>query len=127
MILDIILYNKKMILEFSLNPGELNIITGSSKTGKTALIEIIDYCFGSKSCKIPEGVITQAVEWVGIRLQIADGQVFICRKLPDTGENTSSEIYYDVQSEIEIPEKVRTETERNYYLFKGIIINSCGH
>jgi predicted AAA+ superfamily ATPase len=62
-ILDIILYSfngERRIL--SLRPGELNIITGASKTGKTALIEIIDYCLGSDECKIPEGVIRSAVE-----------------------------------------------------------------
>lgn len=36
----------------------LNIITGKSSTGKSALIEIVDYCFGSSEYTIPVGVIT---------------------------------------------------------------------
>lgn len=36
----------------------LNIITGKSSTGKSALIEIVDYCFGSSEYTIPQGVIT---------------------------------------------------------------------
>ncbi|KAA0998587.1 DUF3732 domain-containing protein [Paraburkholderia panacisoli] len=39
------------------SPG-LNIITGKSSTGKSALIEIFDYCLGSAEDTIPVGVIT---------------------------------------------------------------------
>lgn len=38
-------------------PG-LNIITGKSSTGKSAVIEIFDYCLGSTEDTIPVGVIT---------------------------------------------------------------------
>ncbi|MBL4748954.1 MAG: AAA family ATPase [Magnetovibrio sp.] len=37
----------------------LNVITGKSSTGKSALIEIFDYCFGSSENTIPEGVISE--------------------------------------------------------------------
>ncbi len=36
----------------------VNIITGRSSTGKSAMIEIFDYCFGSSEFTIPSGVIT---------------------------------------------------------------------
>lgn len=36
----------------------VNIITGESKTGKSALVEIIDYCLCSTRCTIPKGKIT---------------------------------------------------------------------
>ena len=36
----------------------VNIITGESKTGKSALVEIIDYCLCSARCTIPKGKIT---------------------------------------------------------------------
>ena len=36
----------------------LNVITGDSKTGKSALLEIVDYCLFSKTSSIPKGVIT---------------------------------------------------------------------
>lgn len=38
----------------------LNVITGKSSTGKSALIEIFDYCFGSTENTIPKGVITDS-------------------------------------------------------------------
>jgi hypothetical protein len=105
-ILNIVLYNKKgQKRVINLKPGALNIITGDSKTGKTALIEIIDYCLGSDECAIPEGIIRRCVTWVGLRLQVQDGEVFVGRKMPERGESISSqEIYYDIRKEVAIPE-----------------------
>ncbi len=87
----------------SLKPGRLNIVTGSSKSGKTALIEILDYCFGASECGIPEGVIRQTVEWVGVRLQVPEGQVFVARRLPPNGQLASSDVFYAVGKIIGLP------------------------
>jgi len=40
----------------------LNVITGKSSTGKSAIIEIFDYCFGSSDYTVPEGIITARAE-----------------------------------------------------------------
>ena len=80
---DIILYGengKRRILTFRL--GEVNIITGDSKTGKTALIDIIDYCFGSDDFKIAEGKVRDYVLWYAVRFQLKQGQLFIARPNP---------------------------------------------
>ncbi|MDK2982079.1 MAG: hypothetical protein PWQ55_2426 [Chloroflexota bacterium] len=101
---NIVLYNhqgEQRIVK--LKTGELNIITGASKTGKTALIEIIDYCLGSDECYIPEGIIKRTVAWVGLQLHLPKGEVFIARKVPEKGAKTSYEIYYDFRKEIVIP------------------------
>lgn len=37
----------------------LNVITGESKSGKSALLEIIDYCLGSSKSTIPKGEVTK--------------------------------------------------------------------
>ena len=37
----------------SFDSEAVNIITGASRTGKSALIPIIDYCLGSDKCTIP--------------------------------------------------------------------------
>ena len=37
----------------------LNVITGRSSTGKSAIIEIFDYCTGNSDNTIPEGIITE--------------------------------------------------------------------
>ena len=52
----------------------LNVVTGKSSTGKSALIEIFDYCFGSGENTIPKGVITTsaAVYYVGLSVKEQD-------------------------------------------------------
>jgi len=124
---DIVLYGfngQKRVI--TLRTGQLNIITGASKTGKTALIEIIDYCLGSDECRIPAGIIRKAVEWVGVRLQIEAGQAFVARRLPDPGRNASSDIFYDVRNFIEIPERVDLRQTINDVALRAILSQHAG-
>ena len=98
-ILDIILYSKhgeRRILPF--RQGGVNIVTGRSKTGKSALIDIVDYCLGSSSFNVPAGVIRNTVDWFAIRIQFASCQMFIARK------NKSA--YLIEANEITIPENI---------------------
>jgi hypothetical protein len=103
-ILDIVLYSlqgERRVLSF--RPGEMNIITGDSKTGKTALIDIVDYCFGSSSYTVKGDAIRNSVSWYALR--ITDGVVehFIARRAPDRGRTTNSDAYYTVGSSLNIP------------------------
>jgi len=126
-ILNVVLYGfnrEKRVL--SLNPGRLSIITGASKTGKTALIEIIDYCFGASECGIPEGIIRQSVEWVGIRLQVIDGQVFIARRLPTAGQAVSSDVFYTIAKEVILPEYSALAQTTNPKALEGLLTTHVG-
>ena len=51
-------YGEKRFVE--LKRG-LNIITGQSKSGKSALLEIIDYCLGNAKYIIPKGKLLSLV------------------------------------------------------------------
>jgi hypothetical protein len=84
-------------------PGRLNVITGASKTGKSALIDIIDYCTGREVCNIAEGVIRKNVSWYAVLFQIADQQLFVARRNPEPGKDRSPEIYFEEGSGISIP------------------------
>jgi len=124
---DIVLYGfnkKKRVLV--LKPGKLNIITGASKTGKTALIEIIDYCLGSDDCRIPEGIIRQTVEWVGVRLALPEGKAFIARRLPDSGAQASSEVYYTVGTNIVVPGYKELYQTTNSQALGGLLAAHAG-
>lgn len=61
-----------------LKPG-VNIITGRSSTGKSALIEIFDYCMGSSEETIPDGVITQYAEIYFTIISIKDAYLVLAR------------------------------------------------
>src|ERR1700748_2668579 len=95
---NIVLYkdeNNVRIVPFKL--GTVNIITGESKSGKTALIDIIDYCLGSTNCKIAEGVIKDQVFWFCITVVFdSSEELFIARLNPNKkGTNTVSELYME--------------------------------
>jgi len=86
---NIVLYShdgKQRILEFRL--GELNIITGDSATGKSALLSIVDFCLGRDAMTIPVGVVTEAVAWYAVLFQVGDTRVFVGR--PSAGSAASS-------------------------------------
>jgi len=102
----LVFYNisgEKRLLSFE--TGKVNIITGESKTGKTALIDIVNYCLGSDDCRISEGVIRDTVEWFGILIQLETEQVFIARQNPNRLNQSSTQyIYFSNSDIVEIPE-----------------------
>ena len=100
----LILYSRtEQIRELKFRTGGLNVLTGASKTGKSAIIDIIDYCTGRTECNVADGVIRRHVGWYAILFQLNDGQIFIARRNPAVGERTHSDIYLLRGSAIEIP------------------------
>lgn len=124
---DIVLYgfnHERRILALQL--GKLNIITGASKTGKTALIEVIDYCLGASDCGIPEGIIRDATEWVALRLKVSEGHVFVARKLPSRGQSASSDVFYSVGASLDIPEYSELRQTTNPRALEGLLTAHVG-
>lgn len=60
----------------------LNVITGRSSTGKSALSEIIEYCMGRSSFNVPEGVIRDKVAWFAVVYQFEKEQVLVAKPSP---------------------------------------------
>lgn len=102
----LIFYNRKgdkRILPFE--TGKVNIITGESKTGKTAIIDVVNYCLGSEQCNVSEGIIRQTVEWFAILLQYENEEVFIARQNPNNlGQASTQYIYFSNADKVAIPE-----------------------
>ena len=71
----------------------LNILTARSKTGKSSIIDILDYCFGRSECLVAEGVIREQVAWFGVEIANNDDYLFIARRNPGPGRRTSADIY----------------------------------
>jgi hypothetical protein len=70
-------------LQFKVNG--LNVITGRSSTGKSALSEIIEYCMGRSTCNVPEGVIRDKVAWFAVIYEFPQEQVLIAKPTPAEG------------------------------------------
>lgn len=69
-------------------PGVVNVISGASKTGKSAVIPIIDYCLGAERCTIPVGVIRSHCSWFGIVVVTDQGQKLFARREPGDQKQT---------------------------------------
>lgn len=124
---DIVLYgNNGQIRCLQLELGKLNIITGSSKTGKTALIHILEYCFGSRECHIPEGIIRRSVAWVGVKLIIPEGEIFIARRIPSPGINSSTDIYFEMERTVDIPHHDQLKQTINTETLEGLLATYAG-
>lgn len=72
------------------------VITGESGTGKTAILEIIDYCFLASKHKISDSVINENVSWYGLELYINGKEFFMARRAPV--ENRVSDEYFFSQN-----------------------------
>lgn len=70
---------QEKIHQVRLEPG-LNVITGKSSTGKSAILEIFDYCLGSSENTIPVGKITERAETFFIALQFPRYFLIAARK-----------------------------------------------
>jgi len=103
-ILDIVIFSHHGLHRtLSLKVGQVNIITGASKTGKSALVDIVDYCFGAGECRVPEGPIRRSVSWYGLRLQLENGQAFIARRCPGAFSVSSEDCFFEVGDVLDIP------------------------
>lgn len=100
----IVLYGQRgQIREVSFRLGAMNVLTGASKTGKSAIIDIIDYCTGRNECNVAAGVIRKHVSWYAVVFQLGEGQIFVARKNPGVGEKSSPDVYIARGKAIEIP------------------------
>lgn len=95
------------IVEFK--KGVVNVISGSSKTGKSSVIPIIDYCLGAGKCAIPVGVIRENCSWFGILVETLEGQKLFARREPGALQTTGDMFVLDGPS-VEIPHQIE---ERN--------------
>ncbi len=57
----------------------LNVITGRSSTGKSAIIEIFDFCFGNSENTIPDGIITENATLYFVVFEINNTNVILAR------------------------------------------------
>ena len=90
--------------------GKVNVITGDSRTGKTAIIPIMDYCLGSDDCTIPIEIIRDNVSWYGLIIVTSNKEILLARKAP-VGNKSSSEYFKIIGHNIKIPNKIIRSNE----------------
>ncbi|MDQ3331690.1 MAG: DUF3732 domain-containing protein [Planctomycetota bacterium] len=125
-ILALAIYNRsgdRRVIPFK--PGKVNIITGAPKTGKTALIDIVDYCLGRVEYTVPEGRIRENVVWYVLHVQMATTQAVIGRPAPQ-GTDTTSDVFLDVGSNLSLPEFTSLRRTTNTDALSGFLAEQIG-
>ena len=100
------------VLDFALD--KVNLVTGLSRTGKSAISYIVDYVLGSGKCAIPVGEIRRCVSWYGLVLDIGGTQLLVAREEP--GDRIASDNYYvDERQVVAVPPVPKKNTNRDSF------------
>lgn len=102
----------------------LNIITGRSSTGKSAIIELFDYCTGSTDNTIPSGVITENARLYFVVLYKNDTQLVIARK---QAERTRKLFFKIEPQNLEIDDLTSSYFGDEYYIDINTFKEELGH
>lgn len=126
-ICELVLYGYKgQVRHLPFNLGTVNIITGKSQSGKSAVGDIIDYCLGGDSCNIADGVVRENVAWYGLLLQFEKEQLFVARKNPEPGQQTTSYCYVEIGEKLEVPEICNFQSNENVAGLEEMITRRIG-
>ncbi len=88
-------------LEFKVNG--LNVITGRSSTGKSALSDIVEYCMGRSTFNVPEGIIRDKVAWFAVIYQFDREQVLVAKPTPHGGGASCGTTMVRLGSDLKAP------------------------
>lgn len=91
-------------LQFQL--GKVNVISGASRTGKSAVIPIIDYCLGAGTCSIPVKTIRKYCEWFGVVVATAQGDKLLARREPGAQRSTDDMYLLEAERITDIPRRI---------------------
>ncbi len=85
--------------------GKVNVVTGASRTGKSAVTPIIDYCLGAHTCAIPVQTIRDACAWFGVVIRTAHGEKLIARREPGL-QRTTEDMFLLEAANVEVPREI---------------------
>ena len=91
------------IREIEFKNNKVNVITGESSTGKSEILDIIDYCFFASESKISESIVNENVSWYGVLIHVNDKDYTIARKSLIEGKVTDE---YYFSSEGKVPDNI---------------------
>ena len=84
--------NQDEMRQLHFKRNKVNVLTGGSHRGKSAVLDIFDYCLLGSKHKIPNSIINENTSWYGITFAINSKQYTIARRSPD-GNTVSDDVY----------------------------------
>ncbi|MEG3147606.1 DUF3732 domain-containing protein [Sphingomonas sp. RT2P30] len=109
-----------------LNDSGMSIITGASKTGKSSLIDIIEFCFGRDQCNVSDGVIRQHASWYGVLLDRGDTRIFIGRRNPRPPKTRDPDVYLAMGRDIGMPDHAELHANLAVDGIESLLTTSVG-
>ncbi|WP_417873943.1 DUF3732 domain-containing protein [Xanthomarina gelatinilytica] len=98
------------IREIEFKTDKINVITGDSERGKSALITIVDYCLASSKCQIPTGIIRNKTSWFGILISLGNSELLLARKEPGEIHTSGDMFMLERQNIVKIPTRINSKT-----------------
>src|SRR6266446_1202927 len=94
----------------SFAPGKVTVISGASRTGKSAVIPIIDYCLAAHDCSIPVKTIRDACSWFGVVVKTGAGEKLFARREPAAHRSTDEMFLMEAVELSDLPQTVAKNT-----------------
>src|SRR5216684_4063961 len=105
---EIVLWSRSADIEpqrWTFAEDALNVISGVSRTGKSAVIPIIDYCLGADTCAIPVNTIRDRCSWFGVVVKTDRGELLLARREPGA-QRTTGDMYVMNAETIDPPSRI---------------------
>lgn len=104
----------------------LNIITGKSSTGKSAILEIFDYCLGSSEDTIPDGKLTERGDTFFTVLQFPSLTLVLARAAASKRCFLREVTGPEAENVLELMGHVEYFFDDRYYIHKDQFLKSLG-
>ncbi|ELQ00518.1 DUF3732 domain-containing protein [Pseudomonas syringae] len=104
----------------------LNIITGKSSTGKSAILEIFDYCLGSSEDTIPDGKLTERGDTFFTVLQFSNLTLVLARAAASKRCFLREVTGLEAENVLELMGHVEYFFDNRFYIHKDAFLKSLG-
>jgi len=104
---------------------QVSIITGWSSTGKSSILDIINYVLGSGTCSIAVGYIRDLASWYGLEIETAVGRMRIARPKPEARQ-VSEDIWLQQGEDVATPLPKRPKANHNVTRLKAMFDDMSG-
>lgn len=81
-------------VSYVFEPDKVNVVRGTSSTGKSSIMRIIDYCLLSQNVSIVEDVINENTSWYGLVFSFNGNKYTVIRKAPRV-EGTEMDVIFE--------------------------------
>lgn len=104
---------------------KVSIITGWSSTGKSSILDIINYVLGARTCSIPVGYIRDLASWYGLEIETSVGRMRIARPKPEARQ-VSEDIWLQQGEDTAGPLPRRPKANHNVARLKAMFDDMSG-